>query len=80
MGMTKSKHSTGTTAELREAIQASDKSFRQIELEAGLAAGTVSRFSRGMRNITLGAAERVAEAIGYRLRLVRERKPKKGGE
>jgi len=80
MGMTKIKHNTGTTADLRKAIEASDKSNRKIEREAGLAVGTVSRFVRGMRNITLGAAERVAEALGYRLRLVRERKPKKGGE
>jgi len=79
MSVTKIKHNTGTTADLRAAIEASDKSKRQIEAEAGLAAGTVSRFARGQRNITLGAAERVAVAIGYRLRLVRERKPKMKG-
>ena len=69
---------TGTTVELRAAVKASDKSNRQIEREAGLAVGTISRFARGERNITLGAAERTAEAIGYSLRLVRERKPRKG--
>ena len=69
----------GVTAELRAAILASPKSARQIGREAGLAGGTVSRFSRGQRNITLGAAERTAAAIGYSLRLVRPRKPRTGG-
>ena len=77
-GMTK-RYDSAVTADLRAAIEASDKSNRQIEREAGLAVGTVSRFARGARNITLGAAERTAEAVGYRLRLVGERKAKRKG-
>jgi len=73
-GMYKADNNAGVTADLRARIAASGKTNRDIEAAAGLALGTVSRFVRGERNMTLGAAERTAAAIGYSLRLVRPQK------
>jgi transcriptional regulator with XRE-family HTH domain len=58
--------------ELRTAIQASGKSYNQLETEIGLGRGIISRFVKGQRDIGLETAEKIAEYFGLQLRLTEE--------
>jgi hypothetical protein len=58
--------------ELRAAIQASGKSYNQLETEIGLARGIISRFVKAQRDIGLLTAEKIAEYFGLQLRLTDE--------
>jgi len=79
MGMTTKQTNTSAGADLRGAIARSGRPGRAIERDAGLAGGTVTRYVRGQRDLTLERAERLAATIGYTLRLVRQRKPRTKG-
>src|SRR5437870_7612922 len=52
---------------LRDALRASDKSMYQIAQDAGVAQIVVSRFLSGERDIRMGTADRLAEALGLKL-------------
>lgn len=66
------------SALLRQALLDSDKTLRQIALEAGVDPAAVWRFARGHRTLTLPCADRVAAVLG--LKLVQDKpKTKKRG-
>ena len=53
--------------ELRAAIQASGKSYNQLEADIGPGRGLISRFVKGQRDIGLETAEKIAEYFGLHL-------------
>ena len=59
---------------LRRKILTSKPPLREIARESGVSAGVLSRFARGQRDVRLSTAERIADALGTRLRIVRKAK------
>ena len=62
--------------ELKRAIAQDGRSFNQLGRDAAIDPGQISRFVRGMRDLSLSAAGRVCRALGLELRP----KGKKRGE
>jgi plasmid maintenance system antidote protein VapI len=54
-------------AELKAAIDASKKSYNQLETEIGIGRGVIGRFVKGQRDIGLETAEKIAEYFGLHL-------------
>jgi transcriptional regulator with XRE-family HTH domain len=54
---------------LQKAIQESGKSLDELEKRAGIGSGSLSRFMRGARMISLPSAEKVCRALGLRVAL-----------
>jgi transcriptional regulator with XRE-family HTH domain len=54
-------------AELKRYIRASGKSLNELGRDAAVDPGQISRFVNGKRVLNLGAASRLAEALGLRL-------------
>lgn len=52
---------------LREAIHGDGRSLRQLGEACGVSWAVLSRFARGERDITLGTADRVCQALGLKL-------------
>jgi transcriptional regulator with XRE-family HTH domain len=52
--------------QLREAIRRSGRSLNQIAKAAGVGSNQLSRFMRGIRTLTLPAAEKVCQVLGIR--------------
>lgn len=57
----------GLVSELREAIRGSGQSLRDLGRACGVGGDRLSRFMRGERDLTLGAAEKICRALGLRL-------------
>lgn len=57
----------GLSDALRKAIRNSGKSVYQVAKEAEVSPIVISRFLSGERDIRLGTADRVAEALGFTL-------------
>jgi transcriptional regulator with XRE-family HTH domain len=55
------------TEQLKEAIRQSGKSLNQIGKEAGVGSNQLSRFMRGIRGLTLNAADKICDALGLEL-------------
>jgi len=67
------KHATATlTDALKEAILASGLSYSRIATLARIGQGAISFFMLGQRDVTLGTASRLCEALGYALTKVGE--------
>ena len=54
-------------SELKVVIQASGKSYNQLETEIGVGKGVISRFVKGQRDIGLETAEKIAQHFGLHL-------------
>jgi len=70
----------GLVEQLRNAIRASGESLNQLGERCGVGRDRLSRFLRGQRDLTLEAAEKIAEALGLQLTGGRPRKPKEKGK
>jgi transcriptional regulator with XRE-family HTH domain len=57
----------GLIEQLRIAIRESGFSLNQLGKYSGVSAGQLSRLMRGERGLTLTAAEKVCQALGYHL-------------
>jgi transcriptional regulator with XRE-family HTH domain len=66
--MAKKKDEAGLIEIIQEAIRSSGKSLNQLSKESGVTRPQLSRFMRGLRTITLPAAEQLCSIL--RLRLV----------
>jgi hypothetical protein len=64
----KKREEPGLVEQLKEAIRASEYSLEGLEKAAGLSLGSLSRFMRDQRTLTLPAAEKVCRLL--RLALV----------
>ncbi len=62
-------------AKLRKAIDASGMTQCEVAEMAGLSQSQISLFLSGHRSLSLGAASKLATALGYDL--VKKRKPRK---
>ena len=58
---------TGLVEQLRAAIRRSGESLNQLGQRAGIGRDRLSRFMRGERDLTLEAAEKIANALGLYL-------------
>jgi len=56
-------------AKLLAAYQRSDKTAYQIAQATGISNSTLSRWAQGRQSLGLDLAERIAQAIGYKLEL-----------
>lgn len=54
---------------LRQAIAKSSLSQEQIAQSAGIDKGVISRLARGERTVTRETADRIADALGYEIRM-----------
>jgi len=68
---------TKLTDQLRQAIEAADKSRYRIALEAEIDHATLSRFMNGKGGLSMDGLDRLADVLG--LELVAKRRTKKGG-
>src|SRR5688572_15162833 len=64
---------TEITERLRTAIRASNESLHQLSLKSGVDRGTLSRFMRDERTLTLPAVEKLCRTLG--LKLVADKNP-----
>ena len=67
---------TDFTTALVAAIQADERSLGELGDAAGVNKAALSRLLRGKRSITLTSADRLVLAMGYTVRLVRQRRQK----
>jgi transcriptional regulator with XRE-family HTH domain len=63
----KKREAPGLVEQLREAIRSSGRSLNQISRESGVGSDQLSRFMRGVRTLTLPAAEKVCRTLRLRL-------------
>jgi plasmid maintenance system antidote protein VapI len=63
--------------ELREMVRADDRSDRQIAITAGIHPNTFSAFMAGRRGLSVDTAEELAKALGRKLRVDDDAKPKR---
>jgi len=68
------KKANNAAAELRQTVLASGRQQRELEQAAGIGQGILSRFVHGTRGLTLTTADKLAEVLGLRWRLVKARK------
>ncbi len=78
MRIKKDQPGRASTRALQDAIRRSGLTQREVARQAGIDSSQVSRFMSGSRNMTLGTAEKVAEAVGVEIRVVRRPKKRKG--
>ena len=78
MSIKKDQFGRASTRALQDAIRRSGLTQREVARKAGIDSSQVSRFMSGSRNMTLGTAEKVAEAVGVEIRVVRRPKKRKG--
>jgi transcriptional regulator with XRE-family HTH domain len=57
----------GVTDQLKEAIRRSGESLNHLGRRAGVDDGSLSRFIRGERDLTLATADRLCKALGLKL-------------
>lgn len=57
-------------SELRKAVRADRRSQIEIARAAKMHPVALSRFMRGRRDLTIGAAEKLARALGFSVKLV----------
>lgn len=62
------------SAQLKRAIEESGYPLAQLAEASGVDRGRLSRFVRGERDLSLAAAEKICDALGYRL--VKSARPK----
>lgn len=65
--MPKRKEGVGVVQQLKDAIEGSGLGINELSRLSGVAASQLSHFVRGERTLTLPAAEKLCEALGYRL-------------
>lgn len=74
--MPKAKRKRGVDSvvaeQLRRVIVASKRSINSIAVESDIDQSIVQRFATGEREPKIGALEKIATAMGYRIKLVRE--------
>lgn len=58
--------------QLRKAIVASKRSINSIGVDADIDTSIVQRFVTGEREPKIGALEKIAKAIGYRIKLIED--------
>ena len=57
----------GVTEQLKEAIRNSGESLNQLGERTGVDSAQLSRFMRGVRDLTLSTADKLCRALGLRL-------------
>lgn len=67
------------TDDLRKAIRADGRSWNQLAADSGISTPVVSRFVRGLRDVTTATAGRLCDALGLELRPKARRKAGKHG-
>jgi transcriptional regulator with XRE-family HTH domain len=75
--MARKKGAPGLVEQLREAIRRSGQSLNQLSAACGVGRDRLSRFMRGERDITLGAAEKICLALHLKLTGDKPARPKK---
>ena len=65
--MGKRKGSRGLVQQLRDAIEDSGLTLGELSKRSGVATSQLSYFLRGERTLTLPAAEKLCDALGYQL-------------
>ncbi len=70
------KRSVGLVQQLKDAIEESGLTLGELSRRSGVAASQLSFFLRGERTLTLPAAEKLCDALGYALAKVKKRAPK----
>lgn len=73
-----SRPQTTITETLRDAINASELSFRAIETQTGVIRQSLMKFSRGEQSLRLDQADKLAAFFGLELCPVAKRKQSKG--
>jgi len=58
---------------IRQAVLKDGRTLRDIADAAGLNIGQMSRFTRGLRGLNTHSVDRLCEALGVEVRLVRRR-------
>ena len=59
--------------ELRKAIERDKRTIPNLADDCGVGKSILSRFTRSLRTITLPTAEKILEALGFEVRLVRKK-------
>ncbi|MBU6414246.1 MAG: helix-turn-helix domain-containing protein [Planctomycetes bacterium] len=69
---------SGIGSSMRQQLRSSVKSRYRISRESGIAQSQISRFLKGESTITIDTADRLADAMGFRIRLVKQSERRKG--
>ena len=76
----KRKETVTIGSELKEILRKRGMSAYRLSKELGVTAGYLSRFFNDRYNPSYGLVKKIAEMLGYDLRLVKKQSQKKGGE
>ncbi len=77
--MPQKRRGRGLVQQIRDAIEDSGLTLGELSKRSGVATSQLSYFLRGERTLTLPAAERLCDALGYQLFRVPPAEPPRRG-